>query len=131
MSLQVMALFDEFKALPRDSEWVLPARSSLLRPFAKNAMNKALEGINFHLEPFAIHDLRRTGSTRLHEMGFPSDVIEKAINFIIGGIRGVHYRVQHADQRKQMLQAWADCVQDLSSDLFHSPQQGYEKLRRQ
>lgn len=116
MSRQVMELFDELKALASDSEWVLPGRSSLKRPFAKNAMNQALEGVNFPIEPFTIHDLRRTGSTRLHEMGFPSDVIEKALNHSIGGIRGVYNRAQYADHRKQMLQAWADHVHDLAGD---------------
>ncbi len=116
MSRQVMGLFEELQALACDSEWVLPGRSSLKRPFAKNAMNKALEGINFPLDPFTIHDLRRTGSTRLHEMGFPSDVIEKALNHTIGGIRGVYNRAEYADQRKQMLQAWADFVESLQSN---------------
>jgi integrase len=110
MSRQVMELFDELKALASDSELVLPGRSNLLRPFAKNALNKALEGINFPIAPFTIHDLRRTGSTRLHELGYSSDVIEKALNHTIGGIRGVYNRAQFADQRKQMLQAWADQV---------------------
>lgn len=112
MSRQVMDLFEELKVLASDSEWVLPGRSSLLRPFAKNAMNKALEGVNFHIPPFTIHDLRRTGSTRLHEMGFPSDVIEKTLNHTIGGIRGVYNRAEYANQRKQMLQCWADCLDE-------------------
>jgi integrase len=116
MSRQVKELFDELRALASDSEWVLPGRSSLLRPFAKNALNKALEGINFPIDPFTIHDLRRTGSTRLHEMGFPSDVIEKALNHTIGGIRGVYNRAEYAEQRKQMLQAWADFVSAMQSN---------------
>lgn len=91
----------------------MPGRGSLRRPFAKNAMNKALEGVNFRMEPFTIHDLRRTGSTLLHEMGYPSDVIEKSLNHTIGGVRGVYNRAQDADQRKKMLQDWADYVADL------------------
>lgn len=117
MSRQVAALFDELKGLASDSEWVMPGRTSLKRPFAKNALNKALEGVNFPIEPFTIHDLRRTGSTRLHEMGFPSDVIEKALNHTIGGIRGVYNRAQYADQRKQMLQAWADSLECLLNSI--------------
>jgi integrase len=114
MSRQVCDLFLELQALAGDSELVLPGRGSLKKPFAANALNKALEGVNFPIEPFTIHDLRRTGSTRLHEMGFPSDVIEKSLNHTIGGVRGVYNRAQYAEQRKDMLQKWADYVQELS-----------------
>ena len=57
-----------------------------------------------------IHDLRRTASTHLHEVGFASDVIEKALNHTIGGVRGVYNRAEYASQRRDMLQQWADMV---------------------
>lgn len=113
MSRQVVELFEELKALASSSEWVLPGRGSLARPFAKNAMNKALEGINFDIAPFTIHDLRRTGSTCLSELDFSPDVIEKALNHTIGGVRGVYNRAQYAAQRIEMLQSWADYVDKL------------------
>jgi integrase len=59
---------------------------------------------------FVIHDFRRTASTRLHEAGFNSDWIEKALAHETKGIRGVYNRAQYADQRKEMLQWWADFV---------------------
>ena len=70
----------------------------------------------FPIKPFTIHDLRRTGSTRLGEMGFPSEVIEKALNHTIGGVRGIYNRAQYAEQRKQMLQCWADYVDRLATE---------------
>jgi integrase len=73
-------------------------------------MNQAMGAITFPINPFTIHDLRRTASTLLHEQGFPSDVIEKALNHSIGGVRGVYNRAQYSEQRKQMLQSWADYV---------------------
>lgn len=66
------------------------------------------------MAPFTIHDLRRTGSTLLHEQGYPSDVVEKALNRSIGGIRGVYNRAEYAEPRKAMLQSWADYVSGLS-----------------
>ena len=125
MSRQVVELFRELKALAGDSEWVLPSRSSLARPFAKNSLNQALEGVNFPIDPFTIHDLRRTGSTRLHEQGFSSDVVEKALNHTIGGVRGVYNRAEYSEQRKKMLQFWADYLEKLATEnmaLFHISQ---------
>ena len=116
MSRQVTEMFGELKSLAGDSELVLPSRSTITKPFAKNALNQALEGVNFPIQPFTIHDLRRTGSTRLNEMGFQSDVIERALNHNIGGVRGIYNRAQYAEQRKQMLQRWADYVDSLATE---------------
>jgi len=116
MSRQVVELFRELKALAGASEWVLPSRSSLTQPFAKNALNQALEGVNFPIAPFTIHDLRRTGATSLHEKGYSSDVVEKALNHTVGGVRGVYNRAEYSEQRKEMLQFWADYVEALASE---------------
>ncbi len=115
LSRQATEILVELKTLAGDSEFVLPGRGSLNKPFASNALNKALEGVNFPIPPFTIHDLRRTGSTILHERGFSSDVVEKALNHTIGGVRGVYNRAEYAEQRREMLQSWADYVDELCS----------------
>ena len=116
LSTQAVALFQELQNLSCGSEWVLPSRSSLTKPFSKTALNKALEGVNFAMEPFTIHDLRRTGSTLLHEQGFSADVIEKALNHTVGGIRGVYNRAEHREPRQRMLQHWGDFIEALATE---------------
>lgn len=128
MSRQVIEMFEELKELAGDSKLVMPGRGSLKRPFAKNALNQALEGVNFPIEPFTIHDLRRTGSTRLHEQGYSSDVVEKALNHAIGGVRGVYNRAEYAEQRKAMLQFWSDYVGTLASKTSSIPGQEDDEL---
>lgn len=59
--------------------------------------------------------MRRTASTLLHENGWPSDVVEKALNHTIGGVRGVYNRAEYADQRREMLQFWADFADGLTT----------------
>lgn len=113
LSKQAAALFRELNALAGGSELVMPGRGSLTKPFAHNAINtaqkQALQGQN--IPAFTIHDLRRTASTLLHENGWPSDVVEKALNHTIGGVRGVDNRAEYADQRREMLQFWADFIE--------------------
>jgi integrase len=116
LSKQAVNLFQELKSLAGDSAWVMPGRSSLAKPFAHNAMNQAMASITFDLAPFTIHDLRRTASTLLHENGFPADVIEKALNHTIGGVRGVYNRAEYAEQRRKMLQFWGDYIEELASE---------------
>jgi integrase len=123
LSKQVVQMFRELKSLAGDSHLIMPGRGSSIKPFAKNALNKALEGLTFPMAPFTIHDLRRTASTRLHELGFKPDVIEKALNHKIGGIRGVYNKAEYLEERKLMLRQWADYVESLVTErgvLFQS-----------
>jgi integrase len=116
MSRQVVELFRGLHELASGSSWVLPGRSSIHKPFSKTALNQALGGVAFAIEPFTIHDMRRTSSTLLHEKGFSSDVVEKALNHTIGGVRGVYNRAEYAEQRKKMLQFWGDYVDGIASE---------------
>ena len=62
---------------------------------------------------FTIHDLRRTASTLLHENGWASDVVQKALNHTIGGVRGVYNGAEYEPQRREMLQFRADDIEQL------------------
>ena len=88
---------------------------SLTKPFAHNAINTALKTAlaGQPIPAFTIHDLRRTASTHLHENGWSSDVVEKALNHTRGGVRGVYNRAEYAPQRREMLQFWADLIEKL------------------
>ena len=116
LSVQVTEMFRELKALAGSSDLVMPGRSSLARPFAANALNKALEGLTFDMDPLTIHDLRRTGATLLTEHGFNRDVIEKALSHEAGGIRAVYIVAEYAEQRKKMLQWWGDYVDSIVNE---------------
>lgn len=115
LSRQAIALFNELQALAGGSELVMPGRGSLTKPFAHNAINTALKVAlaGQDIPAFTIHDLRRTASTLLHENGWPSDVVEKALNHTIGGVRGVYNRAEYEPQRREMLQFWADYIDQL------------------
>lgn len=115
LSKQAADLFKELQKLAGGSALVLPGRGSLTKPFADNAINNALKIAlaGQEIPAFTIHDLRRTASTLLHENGWPSDVVEKALNHTIGGVRGVYNRAEYEPQRREMLQFWADYIEQL------------------
>lgn len=37
-------------------------------------------------------------------------MVEKALNHIVGGVRGVYNRAEYAENSKAMLQAWSDII---------------------
>ncbi len=58
-----------------------------------------------------MHDLRRTGSTLLNELGFNRDWIEKCLAHEEGrSSRGVYNKAEYEQQRRHMLQEWADMI---------------------
>jgi integrase len=117
LSRQAIALFNELQALAGGSDLVMPGRGSFTKPFAHNAMNNALKVAlqGQDIPAFTVHDLRRTASTLLHENGWASDVVEKALNHTIGGVRGVYNRAEYEPQRREMLQFWADYIEQLTT----------------
>ncbi|MDD5384544.1 MAG: tyrosine-type recombinase/integrase [Gallionella sp.] len=116
LATQTIELFKELKNLAGESEWVLPGRSGN-KSISEHTLNVMwIRNKAFGLENFVIHDMRRTASTLLHEMGYIPDVIEKALNHTIGGIRGVYNVAKYADQRREMLQHWANHIDSLCQE---------------
>lgn len=116
LSQQSLAMFEELHGLASGSEWVFPSRGDLHQPIAKSTLNVVVRALDAGVRDFVIHDFRRTASTHLHEAGFNSDWIEKCLAHETRGIRGVYNRAQYADQRREMLQWWADFVDSQIQD---------------
>ncbi len=116
LSRQAVAMFEELKGLASGSKWVFPSRGDLNQPIAKSTLNVAIRALEIDVRDFVIHDFRRTASTHLHEAGFNSDWVEKCLAHEQRGIRGVYNRAQYADQRREMLQWWADFVDSQIQD---------------
>jgi integrase len=68
------------------------------------------------IEPWVVHDLRRTTASGLAKLGVSLVVIEKVLNHISGslaGIVGVYQRHEFAVEKRAALQRWADHVEGL------------------
>jgi len=85
------------------------SRATFNRVTAAVAARAKKEGLP--LEPFTVHDLRRTGSTMLNELGFNRDWIEKCLAHEESrSSRGVYNKAEYEEQRRHMLQEWADMI---------------------
>ena len=56
--------------------------------------------------------LTRTASTQLHEAGYNTDWIEKCLAHEQRGVRAVYNKAEYAEQRRAMLQDWADMIDE-------------------
>ncbi len=81
-----------------------------------------LKGRGFRWTPFTVHDLRRTGSTLLNELGFNSDWIEKCLVHEDGrSSRGIYNKAEYEVQRRHMMQEWSDIVDAWMEGRKHTP----------
>ena len=119
LSRQALDILVALQTCAHGSEWVFPKRNEPAAPISTATFNRftyeirdlaQVEGME--LQHFTVHDLRRTGSTLLNEMGFNRDWIEKSLahedRF---SSRGVYNKAQYAAQRRHMMQEWADMVE--------------------
>lgn len=119
LSEQALDLIIAFQIYSEGSPYLLPGRINRRQPIANSSLNRVIANcikyINRNeplIDDFTVHDLRRTGSTLLHEMGFNSDWIEKSLAHEQQGVRAVYNKAEYAEQRKEMLQTWANKVDE-------------------
>lgn len=111
LPMQAIEMLRELRELTA-GEYVFPStRGEADRPISKTALNEAIKALTIDVQHFVLHDFRRTASTHLHEMGMPSDVIEKALAHSMQGVRGIYNRAEYAEERKRLLQLWANFVE--------------------
>lgn len=72
-----------------------------------------------HLEPWRLHDLRRTFATGCARLGVPLHVVEKCLNHVsgsFGGIVAVYQRHDFLNERIQAMSIWAEHIFQLQAD---------------
>jgi integrase len=117
LSNQALEIFLALKTFAGGSEFVLPSRYDADAPMSPATLNKTLELVyklaqkeGKDLAKFGPHDLRRTGSTLLHEASYNTDWIEKQLAHEQQGVRAVYNKAEYLEQRREMLQDWADMI---------------------
>ncbi len=119
LSDQAMDILTGMKVCAMGSDYLMPGRYDIKKTLSNAALNNVIDGtvkrINekgIEFEPVTVHDLRRTASTLLHEAGYNSDWIEKCLAHVQNGVRAVYNKAEYAEQRRKMLQEWADMVDE-------------------
>ena len=118
LSQQVLDIMVALKTCAGNSRYLLPSRYDADAPMSRATFNRITTAVvarakkeGLPLESFTVHDLRRTGSTLLNELGFNSDWIEKCLAHEDGrSSRGVYNKAEYEHQRRHMLQEWANIV---------------------
>ena len=117
LSRQTLAILRDLKEVTGHCRYLLPGRRSDSRIMSENTVNAALRYMGFSSDEMCGHGFRSMASTRLNEMGFRFDVIEKQLaHEQSNSVRKVYNRAEYLDERRDMLQQWADYLEKLSKE---------------
>ena len=114
LSRQAMAILRDLHALTGRGRYAFPSPRTLERPMSENAITAALRSLGYDGDTMTAHGFRSTASTLLHELGHPSDVIERQLaHKERNAVKDAYNRAQHLPERRKMMQAWADYLDSL------------------
>jgi len=111
---QAVAILRELHPLTGRGVYVFPGERSRSRPMSDGTVNAALRRMGFDKDTMTGHGFRAMASTRLNEMGWPPDVIERQLAHAERNkVRAAYNRAQYLAERKKMVQTWADYLDSL------------------
>jgi integrase len=94
------------------------ARGSDL-PFSGFGASKKVLDAKCKIEPWTLHDLRRTFATNLAALGTPIHVTEKILNHVsgtTGGIVGIYQRHSYMEEMRKAVQQWEKRLAEIVAD---------------
>lgn len=113
LSKQVIELFNSLKPLSGHYELVFIGRNDHRKPISKESVNQVIELLGYKGR-LTGHGFRHTMSTILHEKGFNSVWIETQLAHIDkNAIRGTYNHAQYMEGRREMMQWYADYMDEL------------------
>jgi len=114
LSKQAIEILTEIKKLTGEGQYVFPGRTSS-RPMSDNAILAALRNMGYEKSEMSGHGFRAMARTILDEvLQFRPDLIEHQLAHAVRDPLGRAYnRTQHLDDRRKMMQKWADYLDGL------------------
>lgn len=96
-------------------------RDKYVSPMGKNTINNALRAMGYNARELVGHGFRSVASTLLNEQGWAPDVIETQLAHApADSVRAAYNRAAWLDDRRRMLQAWADYLDQLKAQAGRS-----------
>lgn len=118
LSRQALAILrDLHPKTSGEGDFVFPNRDHRDSCMSENTINGALHRLGYSKEDLTGHGLRHMASTMLHERGWASEAIERQLAHVDQNkTRGVYNYAEYLDERRVMMQSWADFLDELRED---------------
>lgn len=93
--------------------------SSDSNPISKRAISIAIKSMGFEMTG---HGIRGLVSTELNELGFDYRLVEKQLGHTLRGAEKVYNTAKYFEQRREMMQKWADHLDALLNPIEQDPE---------
>jgi integrase len=74
--------------------------------FSGWSQSKARLDARLGFDDWVPHDLRRTFSTKMNDMGVAPHIVEACLNHVVGGVAGVYNHAKHLKEKREALDQW-------------------------
>ena len=116
LSSQTVTILTALQPLTGRGRYCFPSIRTPSKPMSENTVNAALRALGFDKDTMTGHGFRAMASTRLNELGWQPDVIERQLaHGERNKVRAAYNRAQYLPDRRTMMQAWADYLDQLRS----------------
>ncbi|HEM7801761.1 tyrosine-type recombinase/integrase [Burkholderia cenocepacia] len=117
LSSQAVAVLRELHALTGNGRFLFPSVRTKDRPMSDNTINGALRRLGYDGDTMTGHGFRAMARTILDEvLGVPAPIIEAQLAHTVKDPLGRAYnRTAHLQQRREMMQKWADYLDRLKA----------------
>ena len=116
LSKQAVEVLRWLQPVTGRNKWLFPSARNNGKPMSDNTVRIALRSMGYTNDDMTAHGFRAMASTRLNEMGWPPDVIERQLAHVEGNsVRAAYNHAEYLDERRKMMQFWADYLDELSS----------------
>ena len=113
LSKQVITLLTELRSIQPESEFLFPSRLSVNKTISDMTFNLALNRLGYKGKQNP-HGFRHLASTILNDaFSNQEQVIEVCLAHKKKGVKGVYDKSQHLDERRVLMQWWADYLDEL------------------
>lgn len=115
LSRQAVAVLEDIQCLTGRGKYVFPSHRGQTRPMSDNAVLAAMRSLGIPKEQMVGHGFRAMARTLLDEvLDFRVDFIEQQLAHAVRDPNGRAYnRTKHLTQRTEMMQRWADYLDEL------------------
>ena len=116
LAFQVIELLRFLKELTGKSKWLFPSPRDSSKPISDNTVRIALRSMGYSNEQMTPHGFRGMASTRLNEMGWQPDIIERQLAHVENNqVRAAYNHAEYLSERRKMMQVWADYLDKLAN----------------
>lgn len=124
LSVQSISVIQRVHSISGQYDLLFPSERIRTNPMSDNTMRKAIftmgyDGLSIGKSKAVPHGFRATASSILNEQGFNPDAIERQLaHQERNGVRAAYtHHARYMDERRKMMQWWADYLGDCSNNL--------------